>query len=70
MLKRTASSARPWPIDRVQLPVQLAWVNFLGGGGELLDQVVPVRRSRWDVARTPRTGLSEGRKDQHSKPGA
>lgn len=24
MLKRMASSARPWPIDRVQLPVQLA----------------------------------------------
>lgn len=70
MLKRMASSARPWPIDRVQLPVQLAWVNFLGGGGEFQDQVVPVRRSRWDVARTPRTGLSEGRKDQRSKPGA
>lgn len=55
---------------QMQLPALLARVDFLGGGGKFLDKVVPVRRSRGDVVRTPRTGLLEGRKDRRSKPGA
>lgn len=55
---------------RIQLPVQLSWVDFVGGSGEFLDKVVPVRQSRGDVARTLRTGLSEGREAQRSELGA
>lgn len=72
LLKRRASPTRPWwprvlgrrMSLRIQLPVPLAWVYFIGSNTESLDKAVPVgchsEQSRGDMGRPPRHGAFRG----------